>query len=466
MENKRQAMPVENAKSRIRNFSEVAKGFTLEQAKNEADRCLNCKSKPCVKSCPVAVDIPAFIEKIKSENIEDAYKIISKSSLLPAICGRVCPQERQCEGSCIRGLRGEAVAIGALERFVADFIAGTETESNCKNETFKIKGKSHKVAVIGSGPAGLSCAGELVKEGYEVTVYEALQVLGGVLVYGIPEFRLPKKIVDHEISKLKQLGVNFETNVVIGKTLSVEELFDMGFEAVFIGSGAGLPKFIGIEGENLNGIYSANEFLTRVNLMNAYKNETDTPIGKLGKVAVIGGGNVAMDAARVAKRLTEDDVFIIYRRSEKELPARLEEVEHAKEEGIIFKFLSNPKRFFSGEDFRVKKIECADMELLAEDSSGRRKVQEKQNSRFHLDVDTVIMAIGTSPNPIIASSCKALKLNDRGGILVDDQTLMTSIDGVFAGGDAVSGAATVILAMGAGKMAAKAISSYIESKNS
>ena len=361
MENKRQAMPVENAKSRIRNFSEVAKGFTLEQAKNEADRCLNCKSKPCVKSCPVAVDIPAFIEKIKSENIEDAYKIISKSSLLPAICGRVCPQERQCEGSCIMGLRGEAVAIGALERFVADFIAGTETESNCNNETLKIKGKSHKVAVIGSGPASLSCAGELAKDGYEVTVYEALQVLGGVLVYGIPEFRLPKKIVDHEINKLNQLGVNFETNVVIGKTLSVEELFGMGFEAVFIGSGAGLPKFMGIEGENLNGIYSANEFLTRVNLMNAYKNETDTPIGKLGKVAVIGGGNVAMDAARVAKRLTEDDVFIIYRRSEKELPARLEEVEHAKEEGIIFNFLSNPKSFFSGEDFRVKKIECAEM---------------------------------------------------------------------------------------------------------
>lgn len=466
MENKRQAMPVENAKSRIRNFSEVAKGFTLEQAKNEAVRCLNCKSKPCVKSCPVAVDIPAFIEKIKSENIEDAYKIISKSSLLPAICGRVCPQERQCEGSCIRGLRGESVAIGALERFVADFIDGTETESNCKNETFKIKGKSHKIAVIGSGPAGLSCAGELIKDGYEVTVYEALQVLGGVLVYGIPEFRLPKKIVDHEINKLNQLGVNFETNVVIGKTLSVEELFAMGFEAIFIGSGAGLPKFMGIEGENLNGVYSANEFLTRVNLMNAHKNETDTPIGKLGKVAVIGGGNVAMDAARVAKRLTDGDVFIIYRRSEKELPARLEEVEHAKEEGIIFKFLSNPKRFFSGEDFRVKKIECADMELLAEDSSGRRKVQEKQNSRFYLDIDTVIVAIGTSPNPVIANSCKALKLNDRGGILVDDQTLMTSIDGVFAGGDAVSGAATVILAMGAGKMAAKAISSYIESKNS
>lgn len=466
MENKRQAMPVENAKSRAKNFSEVAKGFTLKQAKNEADRCLNCKSKPCIKSCPVAVDIPAFIEKIKIENIEDAYKIISKSSLLPAICGRVCPQERQCEGSCIRGLRGEAVAIGALERFVADFIAGIETENNCKNEILKIKGKSHKVAVIGSGPAGLSCAGELAKDGYEVTVYEALQVLGGVLVYGIPEFRLPKKIVDHEINKLNQLGVNFETNVVIGKTLSIEELFGMGFEAVFIGSGAGLPKFMGIEGENLNGIYSANEFLTRVNLMNAYKNETDTPIGKLGRVAVIGGGNVAMDAARVAKRLTDDDVFIIYRRSGKELPARLEEVEHAKEEGIIFKFLSNPKRFFSGEDFRVKKIECAEMELLAEDSSGRRKVQEKQNSRFYLDVDTVIVAIGTSPNPVIANSCKALKLNDRGGILVDDQTLMTSIDGVFAGGDAVSGAATVILAMGAGKRAAKAISNYIESKNS
>ncbi len=466
MGNKRQDMSVENAKSRVRSFSEVAKGFTLEQAKNEADRCLNCKSKPCVKSCPVAVDIPTFIEKIKSGNIEDAYKIISKSSLLPAICGRVCPQEKQCEGSCIKGLRGEAVAIGALERFVADFIADIETENNFKNETLKIKGKSHKVAVIGSGPAGLSCAGELIKDGYKVTVYEALQVLGGVLVYGIPEFRLPKKIVDHEINKLEQLGVNFETNVVIGKTLSIEELFDMRFEAVFIGSGAGLPKFMGIEGENLNGVYSANEFLTRVNLMNAYKNETDTPIGKLGKVAVIGGGNVAMDAARVAKRLTEDDVFIIYRRSGKELPARLEEVEHAKEEGIIFKFLSNPKRFFPSEDFRVKKIECAGMELLAEDSSGRRKVQEKQNSRFYLDVDTVIMAIGTSPNPIIASSCKALRLNEQGGILVDDQTLMTSIDGVFAGGDAVSGTATVILAMGAGKRAAKAMSNYIESRNS
>ncbi len=452
-------MPSQAPDVRNKNFDEVALGYTPEMAIAEAKRCLNCKHKPCQSGCPVGIDIPAFIEKVAEGDFFGAYEIIAESSSLPAVCGRVCPQENQCEKKCVRGIKGEPVAIGRLERFCADYY-----RENNKKKIEKPEKNGHGVAVIGSGPASLACAGELSKMGYDVTVFEALHVAGGVLVYGIPEFRLPKKIVADEIENLKAQGVKIETNVVIGKTLTIDELFEDGFEAVFIGTGAGLPKFMGIPGENLKGVYSANEFLTRINLMKAYKDESKTPIAHGKSVAVVGGGNVAMDAARSAKRLGAKEVFIVYRRSEEELPARAEEVEHAKEEGITFKLLTNPIEIISDEKGFAGGIKCVEMELGEADSSGRRKPVEKENSEFILDVDTVIMSIGTSPNPLIKSTTEGLDTHAWGGIVACEKTGKTSREGVFAGGDAVTGAATVILAMGAGKDAAKAIDEYIKSK--
>lgn len=461
-------MPTQDPKVRAKNFLEVATGYSEQAALDEAARCLNCKNMPCVSGCPVNIHIPDFIEKVREGDFEEAYKIISKSSSLPAVCGRVCPQENQCEAKCVRGIKGEPVGIGRLERFVADW----HNEHSSAVETAPEK-NGHKVAVVGSGPAGLTCAGDLAKSGYEVTVFEALHTAGGVLVYGIPEFRLPKKIVAKEIETLKKLGVKIETNIIIGKTLTVDELFDMGFEAVFIGSGAGLPRFMGIDGENLKGVYSANEFLTRSNLMKAYEENSATPILRAEKVAVVGGGNVAMDAARTALRLGAEKVYIVYRRSLEELPARQEEVEHAMEEGIEFKLLCNPVKILgynNPDDPRdpkngfVSGIECIKMELGEPDESGRRSPVEIADSEFVLDVDCVIMSIGTSPNPLIKSTTDGLEVNRRGGIVVDEVTGLTSRDGVFAGGDAVTGAATVILAMGAGKTAAKAIDEYIKAK--
>jgi len=447
----------------IRNkcFDEVALGYTEEMAIDEAKRCLNCKNMPCVAGCPVKIHIPEFIAKIAEGDFEGAYQIISKSSSLPAVCGRVCPQEVQCESKCVRGIKGEPVAIGRLERFAADY-----HNKNCKETPEKPTPNGHKVAVIGSGPSGLTCAGDLAKMGYEVTVFEALHLAGGVLVYGIPEFRLPKAIVQKEIDTLKELGVKIETNMVIGKSISIDELLESGFEAVFIGSGAGLPRFMGIPGENLKGVYSANEFLTRVNLMKAYKNGAATPIINAKKVAVVGGGNVAMDAARCAKRLGAEEVFVVYRRSMEELPARVEEVHHAKEEGIIFKLLTNPVEILPDENRFVGGIKCVEMELGEPDASGRRKPVARENSEFVLDVDCVIMSIGTSPNPLIKSATEGLTVHKWGGIVADETTGKTSREGVYAGGDAVTGAATVILAMGAGKDAAKAIDEYIKSKKS
>lgn len=451
-------MPVQEAEVRNKNFSEVALGYTQEQAIDEAKRCLNCKNKPCVGGCPVRIDIPAFISEVAAGEFEKAYKIISKSSSLPAVCGRVCPQENQCEGKCVRGIKGEPVAIGRLERFVADY-----HNKNCAEKVERPENNGHKVAVVGSGPAGLTCAGDLAKLGYEVTVFEALHTAGGVLVYGIPEFRLPKEIVNKEINGLKELGVEFKTNTVIGKTLSVDELFEDGYEAVFIGSGAGLPKFMGIPGENLKGVSSANEFLTRINLMKAYKEDSPTPVHRAKRVAVVGGGNVAMDAARCAKRLGAE-VYIVYRRSMEELPARREEVEHAQEEGIIFKLLCNPTRILGDENGNVCGMECVEMALGEPDESGRRRPVVKENSEFVLDVDSVIMALGTSPNPLIKSTTDGLETQKWGGIIADEATGLTSREGVYAGGDAVTGAATVILAMGAGKNAAEAIDEYIKNK--
>ena len=456
---KKNEMPVQAPDVRNKNFSEVALGYTKEQAIDEANRCLNCKHKPCVGGCPVAIDIPAFIEKIKEEDFEGAYEILTKSSSLPAVCGRVCPQETQCESKCVRGIKGEPVAIGRLERFVADWHM-----EHAKEEAKKPQPNGHKVAVIGAGPAGLTCAGDLAKRGYDVTVFEALHTPGGVLVYGIPEFRLPKEIVRKEIDTLRELGVTIMTNMVIGKVLSVDELFEDGFEAVFIGSGAGLPRFMNIEGENLNGVYSANEFLTRVNLMKAYKEGSATPIKKVKNVAVVGGGNVAMDAARCAKRLGAENVYIVYRRSMEEMPARKEEVEHAEEEGIIFKTLNNPTRILGDENDFVTGMECVKMELGEPDESGRRRPVVVKGSEHMLDVDTVIMSIGTSPNPLIKNTTSGLETNKHGCIVVKDDSGMTTKDGVYAGGDAVTGAATVILAMGAGKSAAAAIDEYIQSK--
>ena len=449
---------------RAKNFEEVALGYTKEQAIEEAKRCLNCKNKPCVGGCPVKIYIPDFIEKVKEGDFEGAYEIISKTSSLPAVCGRVCPQETQCESKCVRGIKGEPVAIGRLERFVADW-----HNKNKQENPQKIEKNNHKIAIVGSGPSGLACAGDLAKLGYEVTIFEALHKAGGVLVYGIPEFRLPKSIVQTEIDKLKSLGVDIQTNIVVGKTLDIDELFEMGYESVFVGSGAGLPKFMGIAGESLNGVYSANEFLTRSNLMGAFKTGSSTPIKVGEKVAVVGGGNVAMDAARTALRLGAENVYIVYRRSETELPARREEVEHAKEEGIEFKLLTNPVEIIGGEDEKkgfVKAIRCIQMELGEPDEKGRRRPVEVAGSEFEIEVDTVIMAIGTSPNPLIKNTTKGLNTQSWGGIIVDENTLQTSREGVFAGGDAVTGAATVISAMGAGKTAAEAIDNFIKQKKS
>ena len=459
MSNKKNEMPSQKPEIRNKNFDEVALGYSEEQAHDEALRCLNCKNKPCVSGCPVNIDIPAFIAKTAEGEFEEAYKIISRSSSLPAVCGRVCPQESQCEAKCVRGIKGDPVGIGRLERFIAD----RHRECGCENAE-RPTSNGHKVAVAGSGPAGLTCAGDLAKKGYDVTVFEALHTPGGVLVYGIPEFRLPKSIVADEIESMKKLGVKFETNTIIGKTLSIDELLEDGFEAVFVGTGAGLPKFMGIPGENLNGVYSANEFLTRINLMKSYREGSDTPVMHAKRVAVVGGGNVAMDAARCAKRLGADEVYIVYRRSEKELPARAEEVEHAKEEGIIFHLLCNPCEIIESENMFVGAMKCIKMELGEPDASGRRRPVEIPGSEFDLEVDAVIMAIGTSPNPLIKSTTEGLQTQKWGGIIADEngQTTKTA---VYAGGDAVTGAATVILAMGAGKSAAAAIDEYIKNKS-
>ena len=444
-------MPSQDPNVRNKNFEEVALGYTEEQALDEAQRCLNCKNRPCMTGCPVMVHIPEFIAEVAKGNFEEAYQIISNTSALPAVCGRVCPQENQCEKYCVRGKKGEPVGIGRLERFVADW-----HNANCHTLPEKPASNGHRVAVVGSGPSGLTCAGDLARKGYEVTVFEALHLAGGVLVYGIPEFRLPKSIVQKEVDGLKALGVTIATDTVVGRTITVDELMEeQGFEAVFIGSGAGLPMFMNIPGVNYKGVFSANEFLTRINLMKAYKPGSDTPIVHPKKVAVVGGGNVAMDAARCAKRLGAE-VYIVYRRGMEELPARKEEVEHAEEEGIIFKTLNNPVEILADENDNVNKIRCIKMELGEPDASGRRRPVEIPGSEFDLDVDCVIMALGTSPNPLIKDTTKGLEINKKGGIVVNEDGL-TSKNNVYAGGDAVTGAATVILAMGAGKTAAKAI---------
>ena len=444
-------MPSQDPNVRNKNFQEVALGYTEEQALDEAQRCLNCKNKPCMTGCPVMVHIPEFIAEVAKGDFEAAYQIISHTSALPAVCGRVCPQENQCEKYCVRGKKGDPVGIGRLERFVADW-----HNANCTAAPEKPASNGHRVAVVGSGPAVLTCAGDLARKGYEVTVFEALHLAGGVLVYGIPEFRLPKSIVQKEVDGLKALGVTISTDTVVGRTITIDELMEeQGFEAVFIGSGAGLPMFMNIPGVNYKGVFSANEFLTRINLMKAYKPDSDTPIIHPKKVAVVGGGNVAMDAARCAKRLGAE-VYIVYRRGMEELPARKEEVEHAEEEGIIFKTLNNPVEILADENDDVNKIRCIKMELGEPDASGRRRPVEVPGSEFDLDVDCVIMALGTSPNPLIKSTTKGLEINKKGGIVVNEDGL-TSRENVYAGGDAVTGAATVILAMGAGKTAAKAI---------
>ena len=457
---KKNEMPSQDPNVRNQNFLEVALGYTEEQALDEAARCLNCKNPQCVSGCPVQVKIPEFIQKIVEKDYEGAYQVIHSTSSLPAVCGRVCPQETQCESKCIRGIKGDPVGIGRLERFVADWHNEHSTEAPVKPAS-----NGHKVAVIGSGPSGLTCAGDLAKKGYEVTVFEALHLAGGVLVYGIPEFRLPKAIVQKEVDGLKALGVKIETNMVIGRVVSIDELMqEYGFEAVFVGSGAGLPMFMHIPGENLCGVYSANEFLTRINLMKAYKEGSDTPLMDLkGKrVAVVGGGNVAMDAARCSKRLGAD-VWVVYRRGMEELPARHEEVEHAIEEGIIFKTLNNPVKINGDDKGYVKSMTCIEMELGEPDASGRRRPVEKVGSEFDLDVDCVIMALGTTPNPLIKNTTPGIEVNKKGGIVVNEAG-MTSQQGVYAGGDAVTGAATVILAMGAGKLGAKSIDEQLSGK--
>lgn len=450
----------QDAKVRATNFEEVCLGYNGEEAKEEASRCINCKNAQCMKGCPVSINIPGFIEKVKNDDIEGAYQIISESSALPAVCGRVCPQESQCEGKCIRGIKGEPISIGKLERFVADWAS----ENGIKPQGAAEK-NGKKVAVIGSGPAGLTCAGDLAKMCYDVTIFEALHEAGGVLVYGIPEFRLPKtRVVAKEIENVKSLGVKIETNVVVGKSVTIDELLnEEGFDAVFIGSGAGLPKFMGIPGEQANGVFSANEYLTRSNLMKAFNEDSNTPIMRGKKVAVVGGGNVAMDAARTALRLGSE-VHIVYRRSEEELPARVEEVHHAKEEGIIFNLLTNPVEILEDEKGWVKGIRCIKMELGEPDESGRRRPVEVPGSEFVIDVDTVIMSLGTSPNPLISSTTKGLEINKRKCIVAAEENGQTSKEGVYAGGDAVTGAATVILAMGAGKAGAKGIDEYLRNK--
>ena len=459
MDPRKHPMPSQDPEVRSRNFDEVALGYDESTALEEAARCLNCKHQPCVAGCPVRIHIPAFIAKVAEGDFEAAYQIISESSSLPAVCGRVCPQETQCEGKCVRGIKGEPVGIGRLERFVADWHLAHSDRAPERPAS-----NGHKVAVIGSGPSGLTCAGDLARKGYEVTVYEALHLAGGVLVYGIPEFRLPKAIVQKEIDTLKSLGVTIETNVVIGRSITIDELMsDFGYEAVFIGSGAGLPKFMSIPGENLKGVYSANEFLTRINLMKAYLPDGDTPIQRGRQVAVVGGGNVAMDAARCARRLGAE-VTVVYRRTEQELPARREDVEHAMEEGIEFRFLTNPVAISGDEQGWVKSITCQRMELGEPDASGRRRPVEVPGSEHDLPMDCVIMALGTSPNPLIRDTTAGLETQRWGGIIVEEATGLTSREGVYAGGDAVTGAATVILAMGAGKSAAQAMDEYIQGK--
>ena len=456
MSPKKNEMPSQAPEVRARNFDEVALGYTEEQAIDEAKRCLNCRNMPCVSGCPVRIHIPAFIAKVAEGDFEGAYRVISEASSLPAVCGRVCPQETQCESKCVRRIKGESVGIGRLERFVADYHM-----KHSEEKVAEPKKNGHRVSVIGSGPASLACAGDLAKRGFDVTVFEALHTPGGVLVYGIPEFRLPKEIVRREIDGLRELGVDIECNMVIGKILSIDELEERGYEAVFIGTGAGLPKFMNIPGENLPGVLSANEFLTRVNLMKAYREDSDTPIRRSSRVAVVGGGNVAMDAARCALRLGAKEVSIVYRRSEAELPARREEVEHAKEEGIVFRFLTNPTEILAGEDGTVGALKCVEMELGEADASGRRRPVTKEGSDFVIEADTVIMALGTSPNPLIKSTTEGLETQKWGGIVADEHGL-TSRENVYAGGDAVTGAATVILAMGAGKAAAQAIAEKFE----
>ena len=459
MDPKKHPMPSQDPLVRNKNFKEVALGYDEATAIEEAKRCIGCKHKPCVSGCPVAVDIPAFIALVAEGKFEEAYEVIQRTSSLPAVCGRVCPQETQCEGKCTRGIKGEPVGIGRLERFVADWhMAHSEAAPTCPMRN------GHKVAVVGSGPAGLTCAGDLAKMGYDVTVFEALHMAGGVLVYGIPEFRLPKEIVRREVEGLKHIGVKIETNSVIGRVLTIDELKnEYGFEAVFLGTGAGLPKFMGIKGEGARGLFSANEYLTRTNLMKAYESDSETPIMHARKIAVVGGGNVAMDAARCAKRLGADTVYIVYRRSEAELPARREEVEHAKEEEIVFKLLTNPVEILTDADDNVVGLKCIQMTLGEPDASGRRRPVEVEGSEFVMDVDCVIMALGTSPNPLLKQTTVGLETQRRGEIVADENG-KTSLEGVYAGGDAVTGAATVILAMGAGKTAAKAIDEYIRSK--
>ncbi len=452
-------IPEQDPNVRNKNFDEVATGYTEEMALSEAARCLNCKNPQCVTSCPVNIRIPEFIAQVVKGDYEEAYKVITMSSSLPAVCGRVCPQETQCESKCVRGIKGESVGIGRLERFVADYHMKHAAEAPSKPAQ-----NGHKVAVIGSGPSGLTCAGSLAKKGYEVTVFEAFHTAGGVLMYGIPEFRLPKEIVQKEIAELKALGVDIRTNMVMGKVMSVDELLESGYEAVFVGTGAGLPNFMNMEGEGLIGVYSANEFLTRINLMKAYKDEYDTPIIRPKNVAVVGGGNVAMDAARSALRLGAENVYIVYRRSEEEMPARNEEIHHAKEEGVNFKLLRNPVRVIGDDSGKVVGLECVEMELGEPDASGRRRPKAKEGSNFTLDVDAVIIAIGNAPNPLIRSTTPGLEANAKGCIVVNEETMETTKKGVYAGGDAVTGAATVIKAMGAGRRAAESIDSWLSGK--
>ena len=454
-------VPEQDAKVRSRNFEEVCLGYTKEQAMEEATRCLNCKNKPCVSGCPVNIHIPEFIAKVAEGDFKAAYEIISDTNALPGVSGRVCPQESQCEKYCVRGIKGEPVAIGRLERFVADWYRENINEMPAKPESNGIK-----VAVVGSGPASLTCASDLAKQGYQVTMFEAFHTAGGVLVYGIPEFRLPKAIVANEVKKLTAMGVDLETDMVVGKTYTVDEMFEEGYEAVFVGSGAGLPMFMGIPGETLAGVYSANEYLTRINLMKAYLNTYDTPIKKIKKAAIVGGGNVAMDAARCAMRMGAEHVYVVYRRGEEEMPARREEIHHAKEEGIEFLFLNNPVKILGDDKGRVRAMECIKMELGEPDASGRRRPIEVPGSEFELEVDAVIMSLGTSPNPLIRSTTPGLDTNKKGCLVADEETMATTREGVYAGGDAVTGAATVILAMGAGKKAAEAMDKYLKEKHS
>ena len=453
-------MPEQDPNVRNKNFSEVALGYTAEMAMEEATRCLNCKNKPCVGGCPVNVPIPEFIEKVAAGDFEGAYEVITRENALPAICGRVCPQENQCEGKCVRGIKGEPVGIGRMERFVADYHM-----QHAQPVDIEIEKNGHKVAVVGSGPAGLTCAGELIKKGYDVTIFEALHKAGGVLSYGIPEFRLPKDLVAREIKTVEDLGVKIDTNVIVGRSITIDELMEDGYEAVFVGSGAGLPRFLNIPGENLLGVYSANEFLTRVNLMKGYKfPETPTPVKVGRRVAVVGAGNVAMDAARTAKRLGAEEVYIVYRRSEEEAPARLEELHHAKEEGIIFRFLNNPAAILGDENGWVKGMEVVKQQLGEPDASGRRRPEPIEGSNYVMDVETVIIAIGQSPNPLIRQTTPGLECQKWGGIIVNEETMESSKENVYAGGDTVTGAATVILAMGAGKRAAAAIDAKLSAK--